>query len=37
MTIADIASRPPLDAARPWPGLDAFSEALQGVFFGRGA
>ena len=22
---------------RPWPGLDAFSEALQGLFFGRAA
>jgi|HubBroStandDraft_6_1064221.scaffolds.fasta_scaffold05695_6 TPR repeat protein len=38
MTATDIALRPPLDAAaRPWPGLDAFSEALQAFFFGRAA
>jgi hypothetical protein len=38
MTATDIALRPPLDStARPWPGLDAFSEALQAFFFGRAA
>src|ERR1700720_2144904 len=38
MTATDIALWPPLDsAARPWPGLDAFSEALQAFFFGRAA
>ncbi len=37
MTVTDVAPGPHLDAVRPWPGLDAFSEALQGYFFGRGA
>ena len=38
MSATDIALRPPLDAAaQPWPGLDAFSEALQAFFFGRAA
>jgi hypothetical protein len=37
VTAADIALRPPLEATRPWPGLDAFSEALQKFFFGRAA
>jgi len=38
MTATDIARRPLLGAtSRPWPGLDAFSEALQAFFFGRTA
>lgn len=35
MTLAETVPAP--DAARPWPGLDAFSEELRGFFFGRGA
>lgn len=38
MTATEIALAPTLDAApQPWPGLDAFSEALQAFFFGRTA
>jgi TPR repeat protein len=38
MTAVDIARPPPIEtAAQPWPGLDAFSEALQKFFFGRTA
>src|SRR5580704_18041080 len=35
MTIADTPAGPSLDRLRPWPGLDAFSEALSPFFFGR--
>ena len=36
MTATDIVLEAPLHAAaRPWPGLDAFSEALRDFFFGR--
>jgi hypothetical protein len=37
MTVTDAAAGPGLDAKRPWPGLDAFSEALSPFFFGREA
>jgi len=38
MTATDIILEAPVHAAaRPWPGLDAFSEALQTFFFGRTA
>jgi TPR repeat protein len=38
MTVTDIVLEAPLRAAaRPWPGLDAFSEELQTSFFGRTA
>ncbi len=35
MTIADAPAARPTSEARPWPGLDAFSEALSRFFFGR--
>ena len=31
------AAAPVVDTARPWPGLDAFTEALSPFFFGRDA
>ena len=38
MTVTDtMLEAPPQAAMRPWPGLDAFSEALQDFFFGRTA
>jgi TPR repeat protein len=38
MTVTDLVLEAPLQAVmRPWPGLDAFSEALQDFFFGRTA
>src|SRR6516165_11236028 len=39
MTVTDIEleAAPPEAVIRPWPGLDAFSEALQSFFFGRAA
>ena len=38
MTVTDtMLEAPPQAAMRPWPGLDAFSEALQDIFFGRTA
>jgi len=35
VTIADAGAEPGLDGLRPWPGLDAFSEARRAFFFGR--
>jgi WD40 repeat protein len=35
MTVVDIEPAPTVDSAQPWPGLDAFSEALSPYFFGR--
>src|SRR5262245_44151550 len=38
MTVTDtVLEAPPQAAMRPWPGLDAFTEALQDLFFGRAA
>jgi tetratricopeptide (TPR) repeat protein len=37
VTIETIAAAPTVDTARPWPGLDAFTEALSPFFFGRNA
>jgi tetratricopeptide (TPR) repeat protein len=37
MTVAEVAQHQALDAARPWPGLEAFSEDLRAFFFGRSA
>jgi hypothetical protein len=38
MTVDTLeAAAPVVDTARPWPGLDAFTEALSPFFFGRDA